>query len=129
MPNRLILTGNRDTGSITLFEPDFAEGAMVQLMQNDNELMLAAAREGAVAAMRAGADAGEAILRLYIDCAGRASVMSGTDEEEASVVTKTLIDRVPFMGFYSGVEIAPIRQRSQPLDWTGVLTTLKVQRP
>ena len=55
--------------------------------------------------------------------------MSGTDEEEASVVTKTLIDRVPFMGFYSGVEIAPIRQRSQPLDWTGVLTTLKVQRP
>ncbi|QDD96897.1 FIST signal transduction protein [Roseomonas mucosa] len=127
--NRLILTGNRDTGSITLFEPDFAEGAMVQLMQNDNELMLAAAREGAVAAMRAGADAGEAILRLYIDCAGRASVMSGTDEEEASVVTKTLIDRVPFMGFYSGVEIAPIRQRSQPLDWTGVLTTLKVQRP
>lgn len=127
--NRLILTGNRDNGSITLFEPDFAEGTMVQLMQNDNDLMLTAAHDGAVAAMDADADTGEAILRLYIDCAGRASVMSGAEDEEAGVVTKALIDRVPFLGFYSGVEIAPIRRRSQPLDWTGVLTTLRVQRP
>ena len=44
------------------------------------------------------------------------------------VVTETLSDGVPFLGFYSGVEIAPVRGISRPLDWTGVLATLRVQR-
>ena len=50
--NRLILTGDRATGSITLFEPDFVEGSMVQLMQHDGETMVEAARQGALAAQR-----------------------------------------------------------------------------
>lgn len=126
--NRLILTGDRTTGSITLFEPDFSEGAMVQLMQNDSQIMLDAARDGAIAAMRPDAKGSDPFLRLYIDCAGRVSVMSGTETEEAKVVTNTLSDDVPFLGFYSGVEIAPVRGVSRPLDWTGVLATLRVQR-
>ena len=34
----------------------------------------------------------------------------------------------PFLGFYSGVEVAPFGAYSRPLDWTGVLTML-VKRP
>lgn len=126
--NRLILTGNRSVGSVTLFEPDFSEGTMVQLMQNDSQIMLDSARDGALAAMQATAEGTDPFLRLYIDCAGRASMMSGTETEEAKVVTETLSDGVPFLGFYSGVEIAPVRGISRPLDWTGVLATLRVQR-
>ena len=29
---------------------------------------------------------------------------------------------VPLIGFYSGVEIAPVNGRSRSLDWTAVLT-------
>ena len=33
--------------------------------------------------------------------------------------------QAPLLGFYSGVEIAPVdKMRSRPLDWTGVLTVL-----
>lgn len=101
---------------------------MVQLMQNDSQIMLDSARDGALAAMQATAEGTDPFLRLYIDCAGRASMMSGTETEEAKVVTETLSDGVPFLGFYSGVEIAPVRGISRPLDWTGVLATLRVQR-
>jgi hypothetical protein len=31
---------------------------------------------------------------------------------------------VPLLGFYSGVEVAPVRGASRGLDWTGVLLLL-----
>jgi hypothetical protein len=41
-------------------------------------------------------------------------------------VLQTLAPSFPFMGFYSGVEIAPFAGNySRPLDWTGVLTVLQ----
>jgi hypothetical protein len=111
--NRLILTADRAAGSITLFEPDFTEGAMVQIMARDNALMLDSVR------------AGDAILNLYIDCAGRVSARTGAPREEAEVVMESISPQVPFMGFFSGVEIAPFEDGSRPLDWTGVLVTLR----
>ena len=124
--NRLILTANRESKSVILFEPDFSVGAYVQLMANDPALMLSEARRGAQIARQATqSSGGRPLLRLYIDCAGRASVMSGTTDEEAGIVLDELTSGpVPLLGFYSGVEIAPVRGRSRPLDWTGVLTTL-----
>ena len=53
--------------------------------------------------------------------------MSGTLVEEADVVAAALPDDTPFLGFYSGVEIAPLCGRSRPLDWTGVLATYSVR--
>jgi hypothetical protein len=51
--------------------------------------------------------------------------MTGADTEEADLVLRTLAPDFPFMGFYSGVEIAPFAgYYSRPLDWTGVLTIL-----
>ena len=121
--NRLILTSDREKGSVTLFEPDFILGAKVQIMSRDNLLMLQSVRDGVVSLNRASV-AGRRFLNLYIDCAGRASARSGAETEEAEMVLQGLDPAVPLVGFYSGVEIAPFEGYSRPLDWTGVLTTL-----
>ncbi len=121
--NRLILGANRAAGSITLFEPDFRQGARVQIMARDNALMLDSVRQGTAAA-RARSLARKPFLGLYIDCAGRASARSGAPFEEAALMMQDLDASFPLLGFYSGVEIAPFGTYSRPLDWTGVLTLL-----
>jgi hypothetical protein len=123
--NRLILHANPRRGSITLSEPDFAVGTRVQIMSRDNALVLESAQRG-VARLKQEIGAAPCALALYIDCAGRASIMSGADSEEAEIVLRTLAPDFPFMGFYSGVEIAPFAGHdSRPFDWTGVLTILQ----
>ncbi|ATR22359.1 FIST N domain protein [Roseomonas sp. TAS13] len=122
--NRLILRANPETGSVTLFEPDFARGARVQIMGRDNMLMLDSVEQG-MAALRASLAAPEALLGFYIDCAGRGSARSGAPVEEAEMVLRGLPPGVPFGGFYSGVEVAPFGEYSRPLDWTGVLVVLR----
>lgn len=126
--NRLILRANAEAGSVTLFEPDFALGTVVQIMSRDNSLMLDSVRRG-VAAMN-GAVAGEDnLLALYIDCAGRASARSGAAVEEAELVAQGLDPSIPLLGFYSGVEVAPVGGGiSRSLDWTGVLAVLRRRR-
>jgi small ligand-binding sensory domain FIST len=68
------------------------------------------------------------LLCLYFDCAGRASGRSGAPVEEAELVAGGLDPSAPFLGFYSGVEVAPFGAYSRPLDWTGVLTMLVRRR-
>ena len=121
--NRLILRANPVTGSITLFEPDFKLGTRVQIMSRDNGLMLESVRAGAATIERAVAGK-ESLLSLCIDCAGRASARSGASIEEAEVLLESFQLAAPFIGFYSGVEIAPVSGYSRPLDWTAVLTVL-----
>jgi len=122
--NRMILQATPDRGSVTLFDSDFARGTRVQIMSRDNLLMMESVERG-VAAMRDRIAGKTCLLGLYIDCAGRASVMSGAETEEAELVLRGLAPEYPFMGFYSGVEIAPFAGNySRPLDWTGVLTIL-----
>lgn len=119
--NRLILRCNPDKGSITLFESDFHEGSLVQIMSRDNQTML----DSVVKQTREqlSRSAGRDIaLALYIDCAGRTCAFSGAEVEEASLLQRELGSAIPLLGFYSGVEIAPLFGRSRPLDWTGVLT-------
>jgi small ligand-binding sensory domain FIST len=122
--NRLILQADPARGSITLFEPDFTIGTRVQIMSRDNALMLESVTQG-IADLEAGLH-GACAFGLYIDCAGRASVMTGAETEEADLVLRTLKPGFPFIGFYSGVEIAPFAgDYSRPLDWTGVLTVFQ----
>ncbi|MFC3123750.1 FIST signal transduction protein [Pseudoroseomonas globiformis] len=125
--NRLILRASPDTGSVTLFEPDFFLGARVQIMARDNALMLDSARNG-VARLNGLVEGGDNLLALYIDCAGRASARSGALTEEAEMVLQGFTPTMPFAGFYSGVEIAPFQGYSRPLDWTGVLAVLRRRR-
>src|SRR4051794_12507004 len=51
--NRLILRANPETGSVTLFEQDFARGTRVQIMSRDNSLMLESVRRGVAEMNRA----------------------------------------------------------------------------
>lgn len=121
--NRLILSANPARRSITLFEPDFKAGSIVQIMSRDNGLMAESVRRGARLMTERCADL-DCLLTLYVDCAGRASARSGSQIEEADILLENLAIDAPFIGFYSGVEIAPVNGCSRPLDWTGVLTTL-----
>lgn len=119
--NRLVIDANPEEGSVTIFEADFQQGDMVQVMSRDNQLMVESVDKGTAELLET-VDPGNAEFALYIDCAGRASSFSGSETEEADVVRKTIGESIPFLGFYSGVEIAPLLGRSRPLDWTGVLT-------
>ena len=124
--NRLILMADRASGSITLFEPDFKQGTKVQIMARDNALMLESVRQGA-AALLAKTRGRDALFALYIDCAGRASGRSGATMEEADLMMQHFDSTLPLLGFYSGVEIAPVQGSSRPLDWTGVLTIVTLE--
>jgi hypothetical protein len=126
--NRLILRANPEAGSVTLFEPDFALGTLVQIMSRDNSLMLDSVNRGVAAMNRAVAEE-DNLLGLYIDCAGRASARSGASIEEAELVAKAFAPSIPLLGFYSGVEVAPVGGGiSRSLDWTGVLAVLRHRR-
>ncbi|SNB73883.1 Uncharacterized conserved protein, contains FIST_N domain [Arboricoccus pini] len=124
--NRLILRADPNKGSITLFEEDFKLGSTVQIMGRDNALMLDSVRDG-VAALNERLPHLDPFLVLYIDCAGRGSVRSGAPVEEAQLVVDGLGGQTPMLGFYSGVEVAPVAGQSRPLDWTGVLTVLAIR--
>lgn len=126
--NRLIVSADRSMGSITIFEPDYKVGDQVQVMARDNLLMLDSVRDGA-AAIEQRVAAEDVLLTLYLDCAGRASAVTGAPSEDAALAAASGQALGPLLGFYSGVEIAPVglgdgAGRSRPLDWTAVMSTL-----
>ncbi|MBK1619105.1 hypothetical protein CKO42_11805 [Lamprobacter modestohalophilus] len=118
--NRLVVAADADSGALILFEADFAVGTRVQLMDIDPQRMIDSAREQTEQLL---ADLGHVapVFGLYIDCVGRAMAFHGLDEDESMPVRTLIGQHCPLLGFFSGVEIAPIRGRSRPLDWTGVL--------
>ena len=126
--NRLIVAADPARGSVTLFEPDFTEGTFVQIMSRDNAMMFSSVDQG-VRRMNEICQGQECILGFYVDCAGRVDAMTRGGAEEAQLVCNNLSAAIPFLGFYSGVEIAPVAGGpSRALDWTGVLTVLS-RRP
>lgn len=124
--NRLIVSIDPESGSFVLFEPDFREGSRVQVMVRDNDLMFESIRRR-MGALMADLEGRDCLLGLYIDCAGRAKAMCGTETEEAEAVLAHCRPDIPVLGFYSGVEVAPLLGRSRPLDLTGVMTVLCVE--
>lgn len=120
--NRLIIGIDETEQSVSLFEPDIAVGDRVQVMVRDNDLLMRSI-DDSVRDCLAEMDGRQALLALYIDCAGRASVFTGSDLEESEHLAELLGD-IPLFGFFVGREIAPFGERSRPLDWTGVLMLL-----
>ncbi|MCU0592848.1 MAG: FIST C-terminal domain-containing protein [Desulfobacterales bacterium] len=121
--NRLITGVLPGKEGICLFEPDIMEGAEVQFMARDAFKMVDSARQNSLELMETiRAEGRNAIFGLYIDCAGRSAAYSKTTVEEAAEVQNAL-NRFgcPFLGIYSGVEIAPFLGKSRGLDWTGLL--------
>jgi hypothetical protein len=126
--NRLVIGADPASGSLTLFEADFRPGTRVQLMLTDQDEMCASAEASARALMGSGGD-GRDLLAFYIDCAGRSGRAFGSEAEEAALVSSRIGADLPFLGIYSGVEIAPMQGRSRPLDWTGLLTLWRLRDP
>jgi small ligand-binding sensory domain FIST len=124
--NRLITGVLPDGKAVGLFEPDLEDGLEVLFMLRDPALMIASARAGSEAAVeRMRRDGGRPRFALYVDCAGRAAAVSKTTSEEAAEVQAVMNrEGVSLLGFYSGVEVAPLRGQSRGLDWTGVLLLL-----
>jgi small ligand-binding sensory domain FIST len=124
--NRLITGIAPDKQGVVMFEPDLEEGTDIQFMVRDAQRMVESARENSNRLMEIlEKDGKRPVLGIYIDCAGRAGEYSNTTVEEAWEVQKALNCRdVPLLGFYSGVEIAPLLGKSRGLDWTGVLIVL-----
>lgn len=121
--NRMLVSVDAVSGSVTLFEADFEVGARVQIMTTSVERMNESAmtRTQGLFTGEATLAAGTALFGLYIDCAGRSPAFCGADAEEADIVRERVGDHCPMVGFYSGVEIAPVHGKARPLDWTGVL--------
>jgi len=111
---------------IILFEPDFEVGKEILFMLRDGQMMIDSAQQNARELMQHIARVGHTPrLALYIDCAGRTSIISDTLTEEAAEIQDVMNEyQVPLLGFYSGVEIAPMLGSSRGLDWTGVLLVL-----
>jgi hypothetical protein len=121
--NRLIAAANPDDGSVILFESDFGPGEQVQVMRRSNEHMLNSAHQMSNDVLQRIGEQ-KPFLGIYIDCAGRTSGFSGAGAEEGAIIQETIGSKMPLLGFYSGVEIAPFLGGSRALDWTGVLIVL-----
>ena len=124
--NRLITGILPDGGGIGIFEPDLEQGMEIQFMLRDGNMMIESARNNSESLMKNINDDGKMpVFGLYINCAGRAAEQSNTETEEAAEVQRVMNKyNTPLLGFYSGVEVAPILGKSRGLDWTGVLMVL-----
>lgn len=121
--SRLCLAIDPSRNGIVMFEPDMVEGTIFQIMHRSLDLDYMAPKIEKLFAETAGR---KPVFAFYIDCAGRAAGYAGTDLEDAYVIQRTVKDKVPLLGIYSGVEIAPVNGVSRPLDWTGVFSLFSV---
>lgn len=121
--NRLISGVLPDKSGIVLFEADLEVGTEFQFMLRDNIRIVDATKvETEKLVNEIYGNGKNPVFALYIDCAGRSSNYSITLTDEASEVQNILNKyRIPLLGFYSGVEIAPLIGNARGLDWTGVL--------
>lgn len=128
--NRLITGVVPDGTGIGMFEADLRPGQEIQFLVRDNRSMFRSVREHVPAVLaRIEHDGRRPVFGLYINCGGRTAAYSLTEHEEAGTVQQFLTEAgVPLLGFYSGVEIAPMMGRSRGLDWTGVLVILAEDR-
>ena len=115
--NRLVLAVDEASRSLIMFEPDLKAGDEVQLMRRSVDLHYI---EKGIKNLTAIVKGSKPVFSFYINCAGRAKPYAGGEFEDAEEVQKAL-GSIPFMGFYSGVEVAQVKGKLQSLDWTGVL--------
>lgn len=119
--NRLVAGIDRERKGLVMFEPDLVAGSEVQLMCRSVDFGYVARRTEELLSK---VDGRHPFFAFYIDCAGRASAYCGSDGEEAAEVQRVIGGRLPFLGAYSGVELAKVGTEIRPLDWTGVLCVL-----
>lgn len=121
--NHLCLGLDRERNGLVMFESDMVAGSRFQIMYRSLEPDYIPPR---IARLFAGLQGRRPVLALYINCAGRAAGAGGPDLEDALAVQASVAGRVPLLGIYTGVEIAPVKGRSRGLDWSGVFGLFSV---
>ncbi len=119
--NRVCLAVDAEQKALIMFEPDLQAGDEVQLMHRSINLDYLYT---GIADLKEKAFGKKRLLYFYINCGGRAKPFAGGELEDVTEIQKIIGHETPFMGFYSGVEVAKIRNHLQALDWTGVLCLL-----
>ena len=119
--NRVCLAIDAEKKALIMFEPDLKAGDEVQLMHRSLNLDYL---HSGITALKQKAVGKKPLLYFYINCGGRAKPFAGGELEDVTEVQKIIGNEIPFMGFYSGVEIAKLGNHLQALDWTGVLCLL-----
>jgi hypothetical protein len=119
--NRAVLATDEERGGLITFENDLKVGTEIQLMHRSIDFSY---MEEKVNQLYERIGEREPILALYVDCGARTSIFSGTDEEEAAEIQRTVGSRTPLLGMYSATEIAKVGGEVQPLHLTGVLCIL-----
>ena len=122
--SRLCIGIDKARKGIVMFEPDMVEGTEFQIMFRSFDLSYMKPK---IEALFDSLNGRTPVFAFYIDCAGRAAGYSGVDLEDAILLQKTMAERVPFLGIYTGVEIASIMGKPRALDWTGVLCLFSVE--
>lgn len=120
--SRLINGALPNDEGIILFEPDLHEGMEIRLMQRDTASILHSTNSQTERLIKQiEQDQHLPVVALYFDCAGRIH----DNEQEAKLIQQHLNQaNIPLLGIYTGVEIAPVGDRSRSLDWSGVLVIL-----
>ena len=119
--NRVCLAIDVEKKALIMFEPDLKAGDEVQLMHRSVNLDYL---HTGIASLKQKAAGKKPLLYFYINCGGRAKPFAGGELEDVTEVQKIIGNETPFMGFYSGVEVAKLGNHLQALDWTGVLCLL-----
>ena len=118
---RLCMDVDHQRKGLVFFGDDLTTGTQVQLMRRSVDSTYITER---AAALLRGTEGRRPFLALYIDCAGRAASLCGSDGEEASWVQESIGAHLPLLGWYVGCEIAKSGTRMQSHNWTGVLSIL-----
>lgn len=123
--NRVCLAVNEVDKAMIMFEPDVKTGDEVQLMARSINLDYI---KHSISKLKQRIKNEQPLFCFYINCAGRMKTYAGGELEDVEEVQKSIGPELPFMGFYSGVEIARVGGQLQPLDWTGVLCLLTANK-
>ncbi|MDF1560228.1 MAG: FIST N-terminal domain-containing protein [Bacteroidales bacterium] len=116
--NRMVLGVDEDSGAISLMEGDLKEGDHFQFMRRSIETDMISKSAGQ---FLDSLNEREPLFAFYISCLGRVKRYFGSEKEESEEIQATVGSRIPLLGMYSGVEIARVKEKVMPLDWTGVL--------
>jgi hypothetical protein len=116
--NRLVLGVDEKRGAISLMEGDLKEGDYFQFMRRsiETDMISTTAKQ-----LLNSIEGKEPLFAFYISCLGRVKRYFGTEREESEEIQASIGSRMPLLGIYSGVEIAKVKGKVMPLDWTGVL--------
>src|SRR5205085_4488456 len=102
-------------GSLGFSSDDLVPGTRVQLMRR----MVSPVETGRRAAellSRVQATGRRPVLALYVDCAGRTSVICGSEGEDVVAVQEAFAGRVPLFGVYAAGEAARVGDQVQALN-------------